>query len=96
MRISLFILVFFSLSALIFSCQSNDQYNIIDFGAIPDGKTINTRAIQLALDQCNANGGGVVFVPEGKFISGTIIMSYTWVFQCIVGGVNNLILDFAV
>ena len=51
------------------------QRNVCDirkFGAKGDGKTVNTQAINAAIDACNAQGGGVVLVPKGVFITGTI------------------------
>lgn len=45
-------------------------------GAVPDGKTLNTAAIQAAVEKCGANpGGGVVLFPKngsGVYLSGTI------------------------
>lgn len=35
------------------------EYNIKDFGAIPDGMTLNTSAIQHAIDTCAENGGDI-------------------------------------
>lgn len=49
----------------------SETYNIKDFGAVGDGKTINTSAIQKAIDTCR-DAGGVVLVPTGTFISGAI------------------------
>lgn len=46
-------------------------YNILDFGAIADGKINNQKAIQDAIDACSKTGGTVV-VPTGNFLSGTI------------------------
>ena len=46
--------------------------NIVDFGAVADGVTVNTTAIQSAIDAVSENGGGRVSVPCGLFISGTI------------------------
>lgn len=61
--------------AFLLSASAGAQtYNITDFGAIGDGRTINTSAIQKAVDSCNAGGGGTVLVPVGTFISGTIQM----------------------
>jgi len=45
---------------------------ITDFGAIGDGKTCNTRAIQAAIDQCAADGGGILVVPAGTFLTGSV------------------------
>ena len=45
--------------------------DIRDFGAIGDGRTLNTEHIQAALDACRA-GGGTVEVPPGDFLTGTI------------------------
>jgi hypothetical protein len=50
------------------------EYNIISFGAKSDGKTLATEAIQTAIDIASKNGGGKVIVPEGHFLSGSIIL----------------------
>lgn len=47
--------------------------NILDYGAIADGQTDNTKAIQAAIDEC-AKGGGTVTVPEGTFLTGPVFM----------------------
>lgn len=47
-------------------------YVITGFGAVSDGKTLNTVAIQAAIDTCAARGGGRVLVPTGVFMSGTL------------------------
>ena len=44
--------------------------NIIDFGAKPDGITLNTKAINDAIQQVNAKGGGKVIIPEGLWLTG--------------------------
>ena len=46
--------------------------NILYFAAIGDGKTLNTIAIQNAIDDCAASGGGRVTIPTGIYKSGTI------------------------
>ncbi|HET7119064.1 MAG TPA: glycosyl hydrolase family 28 protein [Hanamia sp.] len=46
-------------------------YDIKDFGAIADGKTVNTFFIQKTIDECANKGGGTVEVPAGIFITGT-------------------------
>ena len=44
-------------------------------GAVGDGKTINTAAIQRAIDTAKAAGGGRVVVPKGVFRSGSIFLA---------------------
>lgn len=48
-------------------------FNIADYGALGDGKTLNTKAIQAALDACK-EGGGTVHVPKGRYLTGTVRM----------------------
>lgn len=50
------------------------RFNITDYGAIGDGRTINTEAIQKAIDACHQKGGGAVSVPAGQFVTGTILL----------------------
>src|ERR1022692_1216493 len=50
------------------------RFVISDFGAVADAKTVNTEAIQAAIDRCAASGGGVVVVPKGTFLSGAIFL----------------------
>lgn len=50
----------------------NMNTNILDFGAVADGKTLCTKEIQAAIDACASSGGGRVSVPAGKYITGTI------------------------
>ncbi|MFZ4766019.1 MAG: glycosyl hydrolase family 28-related protein, partial [Roseimicrobium sp.] len=49
-----------------------DVFNIMTYGAKGDGKTINSSAIQKAIDACHASGGGTVLVPEGVFVTGSV------------------------
>lgn len=45
---------------------------ITDFGAVADSTTLNTEAIQKAIDVCAKSGGGTVTVPTGIFLTGAI------------------------
>ena len=65
----LFLLLIFS-QTILFS----QDYNILDFGAKPDGKTLNTKAIQSAIDIATKNGGGRVLIPKGKYLTGAFIL----------------------
>lgn len=46
-------------------------YNIRDYGAKGDGATLDTAALQAAIDACASDGGGTVLVPAGAFLIGT-------------------------
>jgi len=48
------------------------RYVITDHGAVGDGTTVNTKALQAVIDQCAADGGGVIVVPSGTFLSGAL------------------------
>lgn len=64
--------LFLGILGLICSCASNkDEFSILDYGAVNDTLTLNTEAIQAAIDQCAEHGGRVVF-PAGTYITGTI------------------------
>jgi polygalacturonase len=49
-----------------------DTLNITKFGAVADGITLNTQAIQATIDACNKKGGGVVVVPAGLWMTAPI------------------------
>ncbi|MGP8260534.1 MAG: glycoside hydrolase family 28 protein [Acidobacteriaceae bacterium] len=53
----------------------SNRYVITDFGAVGDGKTLNTKAIQAAIDKCaSTKKGGVLVIPKGTFLSGAIFL----------------------
>ena len=45
-----------------------------DKGAVNDGKTLNTAAIQKTIDECSAKGGGIVSFKPGKYLTGSIFL----------------------
>ena len=47
-------------------------HSVTDYGAIGDGVTLATTAIQEAIDKVGADGGGVVVVPQGTYKTGTL------------------------
>lgn len=50
----------------------NKILDVTEFGAVGDGKTMNTEAIQLAIDVCPVDG--VVQIPAGTYLSGAIYL----------------------
>lgn len=65
--------IFFTLGILYSSLlvHASDR-DIIEYGALPDSTNLNTIAIQQAIDDCNKSGDGKVYIPEGKFLTGTL------------------------
>jgi Endopolygalacturonase len=58
---------------LLCGCSAYDKkYNIVNYGA--KANQLSTKAIQDAINDCTKNGGGIVYVPAGEFISGTIFL----------------------
>lgn len=50
------------------------ERSIVEHGAIPGGETLCTVAIQQAIDEVAAQGGGTVCVPEGVFLTGSLFL----------------------
>src|ERR1039458_262125 len=53
------------------SSQGARVYNVRDFGSKGDGATLDTAAVQTAIDPCHRDQGGTVLVPAGVFVIGT-------------------------
>ncbi|NOY59812.1 MAG: glycoside hydrolase, partial [Calditrichaeota bacterium] len=70
----LFTAFYFLLSVLPVYALQTGIYNVTDFGAAADGKTLDTKAIQAAVDSCSQSGGGTVFFPAGTYLTGTIYL----------------------
>lgn len=67
------LLLFVVLSGCVGSSnQSKALFNVRESGAVGDGKTKDTAAIQAALDRCAAAGGGTVVVPAGDYLTGSL------------------------
>lgn len=54
--------------------KTQKEFLITNYGAKADGKTLNTIAIQKAIDAAFKNKGGCVVFPKGEFLSGSIQM----------------------
>lgn len=49
-------------------------YNVSDYGAVADGITLNTKAIQKTIDECSSKGGGIVTFQPGRYLTGSIFV----------------------
>jgi len=49
-------------------------FKVNSYGAVNDGKTMNTKFIQKAIDACAANGGGIVVFDTGEYVTGSLFL----------------------
>ncbi len=66
--------VFLCLLAATLALGREAVYDVRDYGAKADGKTLCSNSIQAAIDKCAADGGGTVYLPPGNWLSGTVYM----------------------
>jgi polygalacturonase len=52
-----------------------NTFPVTQYGAVGDGETINTVAIQKTIDVASKAGGGIVLIPEGKFLTGPFTLA---------------------
>ncbi|MEL6558689.1 MAG: glycosyl hydrolase family 28 protein [Bacteroidota bacterium] len=69
MRLIPVTLLFFIVSC---TASVSNRYDVSDFGAVKDGTTLDTDAIQQAIDKAAAKGGGTVYFSPGTYLTGTI------------------------
>src|SRR5208283_1259029 len=60
-------------------------FNVADYGAKGDGITLDTAAVNQAVEACAKAGGGQVLIPPGRFLSGTVHLR-SHVTLCIAAG----------
>ena len=52
--------------------QPGKRWVVTEHGAVADGTTVNTQALQAAIDACAKAGGGTLVIPQGTFLSGAL------------------------
>ena len=53
---------------------AEERFDVCDYGAIGDGETLETDALQRAIDAAAGAGGGTVVFPAGEYLSGTLTL----------------------
>ncbi|HVU93287.1 MAG TPA: glycosyl hydrolase family 28 protein, partial [Jatrophihabitans sp.] len=66
-------------------------FDVTTYGAMGDGKTDNTKAIQAALTAAVNAGGGTVVVPSGTFLSGPLVIGNSTNLQLASGAVLRML-----
>lgn len=49
-------------------------YDVLSFGAVADGITLNSKAVQAAIDECERQGGGKVVFSKGDYVLSTVFL----------------------
>lgn len=69
------------------STEKSRFFNVRHFGASGNGKTLDTAAIQKAIDECNKAGGGTVVFPPGNYLSKPIFLRSHLIMQLNEGAI---------
>lgn len=54
--------------------MTEKRYSVKDFGAVADGVSLDTVAVQKAVDFCSENGGGIVYFDRGRYVLSTVFL----------------------
>jgi parallel beta-helix repeat protein len=75
------------------SVPTGQTFNVVDYGAVGDGSTDDTTAIQSALNAAGSQGGGIVHFPAGTFaFSATLMVADNTI--VVGGGPDQTILEY--
>lgn len=64
------LIIFFVMNSVL--TRATERYNIRDYGAVGDGKALETKAINEAIEAAAETGGGTVYFPAGTYLSYSI------------------------
>ncbi len=69
-----FVILFVSTSAILKAAElpGKNNFNVRDYGAVGDGKNLDSPPINKAIEAAAAIGGGTVLLPAGTYLSGSI------------------------
>ena len=59
-------------STFAYAGSESKIFNIKNYGAVGDGVAMDTVAVQKAIDTCSETGGGIVWIPAGRYVIGTV------------------------
>jgi polygalacturonase len=63
-----------ALGASLAAAPAGAVFDVKHYGAAGDGRRLDTAAINQAIDACAAAGGGTVYVPPGRYLTGTVVL----------------------
>ena len=67
------LIVFLCIAFFPFVDAQKKYYLVTDFGAVGDGVTVSTKAIQSAINEASKESGKLVF-PKGRYVSGSLVL----------------------
>jgi len=66
--------LFLSVCTLALAAPADSVFHVRDYGATADGITLDTAALQKAIDTCTTSGGGTVHFAPGVYLTGTLFL----------------------
>jgi polygalacturonase len=76
------------LLALVCLTACSDNADVLKkYGIANDGQTLTTQFLQKAIDECSQNGGGIVSLPKGEYLTGTLILKNNVTLHLEIGAV---------
>lgn len=76
-----------------FATVPGTEFSVADYGAVADGKTLATEAIQKTIDAAAEAGGGKVIFPAGTYLSGALFVKSNVELNITEGAVIQAIQD---
>lgn len=76
-----------------FATVPGTEFSVADYGAVADGKTLATEAIQKTIDAAAETGGGKVIFPAGTYLSGALFVKSNVELNITEGAVIQAIQD---
>lgn len=55
-------------------CAAPGSFNVLDYGAVRDGRTLDTAAFARTVEACAQAGGGTIVVPAGRYLTGSVAL----------------------
>ncbi|MGM9735664.1 MAG: TIM barrel protein [Candidatus Cryptobacteroides sp.] len=68
------VLLAFSLTVIPFIHSSASVHDVTEYGVRPGSGKVQTRLVQDAIDKCSSEGGGIVNIPSGTIVCGTVFL----------------------
>jgi polygalacturonase len=65
-------IIFLFLSLMTINVRAQDYYNVLRYGARNDSSRLATKAIAAAINAASKKGGGTIYFPAGKYLTGPI------------------------